>query len=541
MDTGRMVIDVFARKGTFNLLSLCIKCTAIATLSYGNSVYAFNLRIDPLTYDITVTPFVSAQQTYSDNINLAPSGKEQSAFVTDISPGVSIVGQSARSNLNLNYKMQNLYNAGGNNNLETFNQLQYNSKTALVQNILYLDSRSSISQQNSNSNNISNDNLSNRAGSTTVTTFSLSPYWLARFGDYANGNIRINFDTVSTENSALPNNQNTINALSDTKSLSEIIQLNSGSEFQRINWNLYHNNSTNYRDNGDDVKFQNSNLIVRTYIDRHFNVFVSGGYSNNSFKTKTNSSQNGVSYTFGGQWVPSQFYSIEMGGGNNNHITVSIAPIKRLTWTTTFNKNSVGLNSGQTWQTALNYQTSHSNWSLTHENDTTTVQEILMQQRIFTLQDEAGNTIFDPVTNQAAQRAINIPTLTNDVIVRQKWNFSTSYNTGKSTINLSAFNEDRAFQLNSTNQVVQGISATWNWQFASKTSAYIRPLWQQTDNGLNSKSDRYDFTVGINESITSQITGKLEFRHLNQVSDLTNINTNSYQENRATASLFMRY
>lgn len=532
-----MVIDFVTRKGTFNTLSSFIKYASFIILGYSHFAHAFNLRIEPLTYDITATPSISTQEIYSDNINLAPSGKEQSAFVTDISPGISIIGQSARSSLNLNYKMQNLYNAGGNNDLKTLNQLQYNSKTALIQNVLLLDSQSSISQQNTSSNNAINDNISGGAGSTTVTTFGLSPYWLPRFGNYANGSVRVNFNTVSTDKSL--NNQNTTNALSDTKTLAEIIQLNSGSEFQQINWNLNHNNSVNYRDNGDDVKFQNSNMLVRTYINQYFNVFVNGGYSNNSFKTNTNSSQNGTFYTFGGQWKPSQLYSVEVGGGNNSHITISVAPINRLTWTTTFNNNSVGLNSGKTWQTALNYQTSHSNWSLTHENDTTTAQEILLQQKIFNVQDGAGNTIFDPVTNQAIQRAINIPTLTNDVIVRQKWDFSTSYTTGKSTINLNAFNEDRSFQRTATNQVVKGISATWNWQFASKTSAYVRPLWQQTDSGLNSKNDRYDFTIGINESITSQINGKLEFRHLNQITDLSS--TNSYQENRATASLFMRY
>jgi uncharacterized protein (PEP-CTERM system associated) len=53
-----------------------------------------------------------------------------------------------------------------------------------------------------------------------------------------------------------------------------------------------------------------------------------------------------------------------------------------------------------------------------------------------------------------------------------------------------------------------------------------------------SKDDRYDVAIGLTRSITSQLNGRLEFRHLNQNSDLT---TNSYQENRATANLFMRF
>ncbi len=518
----------------------------IFLLNYHGCVHAFNLAIEPFTYNITVQPSVSVQEIYSDNINLAPSGREKSAFVTEVSPGISIVGQSARSQLNLNYRMQNLYNAGGNNDLKTSNQLQYNSHNTFIQNSLFLDSQSSISQQNISSDRIANDNISGGVGgSTTVSTFGISPYWTPQFGNYASGILRLDLNTVTTD-TAFSNNTNAtlspVNAISDSMTLVEVIQLNSGSEFQRVNWSLSHNNSTSYRDKSSDVKFQNSNALVRTYINQYFNVFVDAGYSNNDFQQtiKSNKNKNGLSYTFGGQWIPSQFYSVEIGGGNNSHITVNISPMQRLTWVTTFRNNDIGLNSGKTWQTALNYHSSHSTWSLTHDNETTTVQEILLKQRIFNEQDAAGNIVLDPVTNQAVQRAISIPSLTNDVIERQKWNFSSSYNTGKSTVSASAFNEDRSFQLTGKTQTVKGISAIWNWQFASKTSAYLQPLWQQTEGGTtNSKNNRYDFTIGINESISNGINGKLEFRHLNQLSDLNN--TNSYQENRATASLFMRY
>jgi hypothetical protein len=546
MDTGHMGIDFFFnnKKESFSFQPFIKYATSlICLLGCQGYAHAFNLAIEPFSYNITVTPSVSMQEIYSDNINLAPSGQEKSAFVTDVSPGVSISGQSARSTLNLNYRMQNLYNAQGSNDLKTSNQLQYNSHTTFIQNRLFLNSQSSISQQNISSDNIANDNISGSAGnSTTVSTFGLTPYWTPQFGNYASGSLRVNFNTVTTDvasvnkiSSNLPNN-----AISDSMTLAEIIQLNSGSEFRRVNWSLLHNNSADYRDNGQDVKFQNSTASIRTIINQNFNIFVNSGYSNNSFQSQNNQNTNGFFYTFGGQWIPSRLYSIEIGAGNNSHITVNVSPIQRLTWITTFRNNDIGLNSGKTWETALNYNARNSTWSLTHTNDTTTAQQILLEQRVFNVQDSAGNVIIDPVTNQAVQRAISIPTLTNDVIVRKKWNLSASYNTGKTTVSANAFNEDRTFELSGNNQNVKGLSAMWNWQFASKTSAYIQPLWQQTESVLNnSKNSRYDFTVGINESITSHINGKLEFRHLNQMTDLNS--ANDYQENRATASLFMRY
>ena len=107
----------------------------------------------------TMKPSVQTQEIYSDNINLAPSGSEKSAFVTSVNPGFSINGQSARSTMNFNYRMQNLYNAGGNNGLSIYNQLQSNSHNVLLANKFFIDSNSSISQQNINNNLIGTEGV----------------------------------------------------------------------------------------------------------------------------------------------------------------------------------------------------------------------------------------------------------------------------------------------------------------------------------------------------------------------------------------------
>ena len=43
--------------------------------------------------DFIVMPSLTLQETYSDNVNLAPKGQEKSAFVTEISPGISFRGR----------------------------------------------------------------------------------------------------------------------------------------------------------------------------------------------------------------------------------------------------------------------------------------------------------------------------------------------------------------------------------------------------------------------------------------------------------------
>jgi len=498
-----------------------IKLISVSTCCYNTPVFAINW---------SVNPFLQTQEVYSDNIRLAPRDSQIGAFVTDVSPSISVFGQSAKTTMNLNYRMQNLYNARGDEQLSTFNQLQANGRLILVPNRFFLNSSSSISQQNISNTNIANDNISGSGNRTNVSTFSLSPTWTPRLGNYANANIQGSFNSISNDQAAAVGSV----GLSDSINTAENIQLTSGREFKRITWNLGFSNNENNRtsSSANDVVFQNTSGTIRTHLNKQINLFATGSYSNNSFQTAFNNN-NGFSYTLGAQWRPSNYYNIEAGYGNNRYVSLNLTPTRRLSWATTFRDNQIGLNSGQTWQSALNYRTRKSTWSLSHENDTTTTQAILLSQQQVTVDVNP-----DPLINQPVQFLVNVPTLTNDVIVRKMWIFSGSYFSGKSTVSARGFFEDREFQLATTKEKVSGVSANWNWRFATKTSAYLAPQWQQIDRAAPTNDNRYDVAIGLNRQIAKHINGRLEFRHLEQSSAII---TNNYQENRATASLFMNF
>ena len=548
----------------FSLIGLCI-------LFYSNQLYALSW---------TINRTLQAQEIYSDNIRLSPSGLEQGAFVTAVNPGVSIIAQSARSRLNFNYRMQNLYNGGGNGGFNIYNQLQSNSHNTFITNKLFLDSNTSISQQNINNFRPGADNINGGTNSTSVYTFGLSPYWTPHFGNYAYGTARLNFNTIATgTNSSSIYNSNlnpSLNTISDSVNLAETIYLNNGAYFQRVRWNLSFNNNENYRINSPNVSFQNTNGRVSTSINQKFSVFAQGGYSNNNYQSTTNSNHNGAYYTVGGQWQPSQRYSLTAGGGNNSYVTFYVSPMQRLNWTTTYSHNAVGTNfgqysagnpggntgvgnsgqysgingggnSGSNWQTALNYRTRNSTWNLSHINTTTTSQQILAQNQVFPNQNLTDNQILNAVPDP---RIINNPNLNNEVIVTKRWNLSVSYLTGKSTFTANAYDQDYTYQISGNNQTLIGVGGAWNWRFASQTSAYLRPLWQMTENhGSANNTQYYTVIIGVNKAITSRLNGILEFRHITQTSSGNSITTptsfnnvvNDYQENRATASLNMRF
>ena len=548
-----------------NFLSVALVFRLIFTTA---NLYIVFLSHQAHAISWTINKTIQAQEIYSDNIALAPSGNQQGAFVEAINPVVMITGQSPLSNMNLNYRMQNLYNAGGNNSLNTYNQLQSSSRSTFIANTLFLNSSSSISQQNINNNQIGASNINGSSNSSNVYTFGLTPLWTPHFSNYANGSFQINANTMATSSNASSFSNSTLAPISNTFNLAEIMGLNSGTYFQRVRWNLAFNNNESYVATGQNVSYQNSSARISIPFNAYFNVFTQGGYSSTSYQSSTRTSNNGAYYTAGGQWQPSQIFSLTVGAGNNSYATVFISPMPRLTWTTTYSDNSIGTsfgqssattstastttsgsntaatsgiggsgNSGQNWQTALHYQAARSTWNLTHINTTTTSQQILAQNQ----------QLVNPVTNLGPnQFIINNPILTNNVIVSKAWNLSVSFKPGKSTVTLNAYDQDYTYlNSNGNKQKIIGVSGNWSWPFASKTSLYLRPTWQTISNQGSANSQYYMTLVGLNRAITPNLNGIVEFQHMNRSSSISTINQlipiTGYEENRVTATLSMRF
>ena len=514
---------------------------------YQTSLWARNWEFDP---SLTI------EETYSDNIRLASDNKK-GAFVTEISPGISFSRKTARNQLDLNYRMQNLYNAGGNEEYDLNHQLQFDSNTELLRNSLFLDLTSSISQQNTSNIRSANDNITGGDNRTTVTSYGFSPYWTPHLHGYANGEVRFRYQKFSSENDndQTSNTGSALNSLSlsDSETIEESVHLVSGWRFSRLTWALNFVNREQKREGGEDVIFRNIDGLIRVHLSRKFNLFAQAGHSDNSFQSLTDRNQNGFFYTVGGEWRPSQRFGIEAGFGNNSFVTVNISPTRHMHWTTTYRDNDIGTNSGSTWETDFEFETKRSTWKASYSEDTTTTQTVLAETQTFTLVDGVtGQPVINPVTNQLIQRDLSLPTLVDEVFIRKRGEISFAYRTGKSDINASVFNEKRIFQVSKNKDDIFGISADWNWRFTRRTSFFARSSWQKTkrttsslaleegSDSTDSIDDRFDFSMGLTRRIpirfgkSSQMNGRIEYRYLNQTSD---DDFNEFQENRITASL----
>ncbi len=360
--------------------------------------------------DWRFTPSFSASEVYSDNINLGVSGKEKGAFVTELTPGISIRNKSARNSLNLDYRVQNLLNSGGNSNFNSFHQLQFDSNSEIIRNSIFLDLNSSIGQQNINNRISANDNFSGKNNRTNVINYSVSPYWTPHFNGYANGEARFKYSQLLLDN----------NLASDSKNLDYSIRLNSGRRFTWFTWFIDHNRSDQNRSSGEDVVFQNTLGEMRWHINRYFNVFAQAGYVDNQFEQTTGRNDNGLFYSFGGKWKPNHRISLEGAYGNNSFVTLDITPIRHMHWVTTYRNNDKGINTGDIWESSLEYITKRTIWKGSYSEETTTIQSVLSGLPGFDNLDEFGNPIFNSVVNGVTLSDTTLPTFNNEVLFTKK-------------------------------------------------------------------------------------------------------------------------
>ncbi len=512
---------------------------------YQTNIWARNWQFEP---SLTI------KEIYSDNVRL-DSENERGAFMTEISPGLSFIRKTARNRLNLNYRLENIYNAGGDEKYDLNHQLQFNSNTEFFRNSLFLDLNSSINQQNISNIRAANDNITGGENRTTVTTYGFSPYWTPHFHGYVDGEVRFRYDNFSSDSdeASLDSNQSSnlgsgfdSQSLSNSEIFEESIHLVSGWRFSRVTWALNFVNREQKRERGDDIIFRNTDGLIRIHLSREYSLFAQIGHSDNTFQTLTDRNENGFFYTVGGEWRPSQRFGIEAGIGNNSFVTVNISPTRHMHWTTTYRDNDIGTNTGSTWETNFEFETKRSNWKASYSEETTTVQTVLANTQTF-------NTVSN-IPNQRTQRDLSLPTLVDEVFIRKRGEIAFSYRTAKTDINARVFNEKRTFQVSKNKDDVIGMSADLNWRFTRRSSFFARSTWQQTTRstsssdlgegadgtGTDSIDNRFDFSLGLTRIIPirlgnkSLMNGRIEYRYQNQTSDDV---LNEFQENRITGSL----
>ena len=95
-----------------------------------------------------IEPRLEVRETYTDNVSLAPRGQEQSDWVTEINPGVSVHARGARLQLHVDYTFQQLLYASNQDGNGHNNLLNGAGLLDIWNHNLFLEGNANIAQQN---------------------------------------------------------------------------------------------------------------------------------------------------------------------------------------------------------------------------------------------------------------------------------------------------------------------------------------------------------------------------------------------------------
>jgi len=176
------------------------------------------------------TPSVEIGEAYNDNVNLASKGTPMVwDYITTITPGLNLVGNTARTNVNLTYDPQVLIFARSNNTDTVQQRLLATGRTEIVKETLFFDAQASIFQAYINATGpIGPTTLTTNANLQTINTASASPYVLQHLGPYADSETRYRFSYITeTGNTVAP------------QQINEVLQrFTSGEYFDRLSWTV---------------------------------------------------------------------------------------------------------------------------------------------------------------------------------------------------------------------------------------------------------------------------------------------------------------
>ena len=187
--------------------------------------------------DWKITPTLNLKETYTDNVRLTQDN-EKSDFVTQINPGISLIGTGPHLKVDARYVMQNIFYAKENSENAINHQLHALANAELLDDLFFVDANASISQQNISSfgqQTTDNTNITNNR--TNVKTYSISPYLLNHFQNFASSELRYTHDSVSTDGTGSA----VSSGLSNSQSDKILMSLKSGTDFRTLGWGLNYN------------------------------------------------------------------------------------------------------------------------------------------------------------------------------------------------------------------------------------------------------------------------------------------------------------
>jgi uncharacterized protein (PEP-CTERM system associated) len=483
--------------------------------------------------DWEITPRIQVKETYTDNVRLAPRGREESDFVTEINPGVSITGRGARLQLNLDYAFKYRLYAKNSDANGHDHALQSNALVDVWDRKLFLEADASIAQQNiSPLGAVTTSDANINPNRTEVRRATLSPYWVSRIGTFAQMQARYTWNRVdsSGETSATDSELNGIN-----------LDLSSGPAFNVLGWSVGY---IKQKIDSTTGRFQSRDLETLTATARYrltptLFPLVTVGRDDNSYGS-VRGGTTGSFYSVGMEWIPSSRTRVRGEIGERYFGNTGSFRFEHRTRLTAWNFNYVEqiiATPGQfSVPVSLDTAATLDNMFLSSIPD-----PILRAQVVQAFIDQSG---------LPASLDSSVDFLTERVSLSKRFEGVFGLRGARAALLMTVFRDDREsqdagattvgtdpFQL--SDRVVQtGYSAIASWKFSGTTAGSVS-LGQIKSKypDANREDTNTNLRIGLTHQLQPRLIGSVEYRLVNRDSN----SVGDVRENAITGTLTLTF
>lgn len=436
-----------------------------------------------------LTPQFSLAEIYTDNVELAASGLEDEEFITQISPGVSLIGIGAKSEINLEYRMDGfLYVNEGNRNTVN-HQMAFDVSHIIGDEHVFIDANGAYTQNIINVQDaVSAESFFITENRTDTAVLNVSSYLRGRFGEGINSEVRASYGLVDYQDvSGLDSRVEQISAFLDGREVPG-----------RIGWLTGYGRRVTIYENRPDATFESieGELDIK-FTGRLSLLGIVGQESNTYEQTDPELDSEDSFWRTGFRWRPSHRTSLEVTSGERFF--------------------------GETYSLRLDHRARYVEWDIEYVEDlqTTGLEQL---DRLSTEDDGANEALPGEVAS-----------LTNEVFILKRWSGSISRTKGKSDINIRFFRDRRYFQERQTWELSSVANISWVWQFAPQTRSMVRYSKSRNqffDVGREDEVSIYNFSLirNFGRSITISASYRHDYR-------LSTAQESEYRSNTLTLQL----
>ena len=466
-------------------------------------------------------PTLTVSETYTDNVRLGGGligtgagglglgGSRASGgdFITQINPGLTLIGEGRRYEVNANYVMNNLIFAKNSGLTRIRHMLNATGTTEVLKDLLFIDGNARILQQNvSLSGPQTANNIFATGNRANLQIYSVSPYLRHRFKGFATAEARYTRGYVKSGFNGFRNSRR------DTYSFN----INSGNTFRKFVWGLnYDNNRIHINRTGSTITLLRYTGNLRYNITSRFGLTGTGGYERNSFVSIRGRNDSPI-WMVGFVWEPNKRTDLQFSAGQRFF--------------------------GDTYSAIANYRTRMTSWQLLYREDITT------------LNQQAGQfgTGLGGLNPDNLLLGLN-NFLTNRVFLQRRLHASVTINGARNDLSLNGFElrrqpytaediddellgPEQGILFNDTRQMGGNIS--WRHRMSPRTNINMNFSFVRFDFlSTNSTNNNLIFSANITRDFYPDLIGMLQYQRIDRLSSRREGQSLDLSANAVTASL----